>query len=357
MPGFRTVKLAHLMAGAEAGGAELFYERLCAALARTGDEVLPIIRRNAARAARLQAAGLGPVQLGFGGRLDLLTRVRAGRSMRAFAPRVAVAWMGRAARFAPTGPWVLLGRLGGYYDLRQFARCDHLAGNTQGMVDWIRARGFPAERVHLLPNFAPDLAGAAPAVLPVPAGARVVLAMGRLHRNKGFDLLIGAVSRLPGVHLVIAGEGAERVGLQRLASHAGVAVRVHFLGWRDDTAALLAACDVLVCPSRSEPLGNVVLEAFSARRPVVASMADGPRVLIESGRTGVLVAGESAIALAAGIEGVLQRPAQADAMAAAARARFDTVHAEAPVMARWREVLAGLEKAARGGIDVLRETV
>ena len=125
----------------------------------------------------------------------------------------------------------------------------------------------------------------------------------------------------------------------------GVAARVHFLGWRTDIAALLAACDVLACPSRSEPLGNVVLEAFSAGRPVVAAMADGPRELIESGRTGVLVAGESAIALAAGIESVLQRRAMTDAMVAAARARFEAVHAQAPVLAQWRHFLATVDKA------------
>ncbi len=339
------MRVAQLMAGAATGGAELFFERLCAGLVRAGDEVLPLIRTDAARAGRLAATGLAPVQLGFGGRADLWTRWRAARALRRFAPRVAVAWMGRAARHAPRGPWVLVGRLGGYYDLRQFARCDHLVGNTQAMVDWIVAQGAPPHRVHLLPNFVTDLAGAAPAVLPVPEGAPVVLAMGRLHRNKGLDLLIAAASRLPGVHVAIAGDGPERVGLERLAQHAGVASRVHFLGWRTDTASLLAACQVVACPSRSEPLGNVVLEAFAARRPVVASMAEGPRALIESGRTGVLVAGESAIALAAGIEGVLSRPVQAAAMVQAARQRYEQDFSEPAVVARWREFLGRVEHA------------
>jgi glycosyltransferase involved in cell wall biosynthesis len=244
---------------------------------------------------------------------------------------------------------VLVGRLGGYYDLRQFAHCDHLVGNTQGVVDWILARGFPPSRVHLLPNFAPDfardLASTALAELAVPPRTPLVLAMGRLHRNKGFDVLIAAISRLPGVHAAIAGEGPERVALERLASHAGIANRIHFLGWRTDTAALLAACDVLVCPSRSEPLGNVILEAFSARRPVVAAMAEGPRGLIESGRTGVLVAQESAIALAAGIEGVLRNPEQSAAMVRAAREHYETTFAEPAVMAKWQDFLQRVEKA------------
>lgn len=341
-----SLRTAQLIAGAEAGGAELFFERFCAALEAAGDEVLPVIRHDAGRNARLRAAGLSPVQLGFGGALDFWTRGRIARRLAGFAPRVAVAWMGRAARHAPAGPWVLVGRLGGYYDLRQFARCDHLVANTPALADWIREQKvFAAERVHYLPNFSPDFSGGAPARLPVPAGAKLVLAMGRLHRNKGFDVLIAAVGRLPGVHAAIAGEGPERVALDRLAQHSGVADRVHFLGWRTDTAALLAACDVLACPSRSEPLGNVILEAFSARRPVVAAMAEGPRALIESGRTGVLVAQESAIALAAGIEGVLKNPGQSAAMVAAARRRYEVDYSEAAVMAQWRNFLERVEKA------------
>jgi glycosyltransferase involved in cell wall biosynthesis len=332
------------MAGAKEGGAELFYERLCIGLHSAGDSVQPLIRRNAARALRLREAGLQPRELGFGGSLDLLTRPRLAAAMRRFSPRVAVAWMGRAARHAPTGPWVLVGRLGGYYDLRQFARCDHLLGNTQGMVDWIVSRGFPPARVHRLPNFSPDCAGAAPAALPVPAGVPVVLAMGRLHRNKGFDILLPALTRLPGVHAVIAGEGPERAGLDLLAAQVGVADRVHFLGWRTDTAALLAACDVLVCPSRSEPLGNVILEAFSAGKPVVAAMAAGPLELIESGRTGVLVPVESGIALAAGIEGVLHNASMARALAEAGRRRYDDAFSEAAVIGQWRRFLATVEK-------------
>jgi glycosyltransferase involved in cell wall biosynthesis len=338
------MRTAHLMAGAAEGGAELFFERLIPALAASGEEVLPVIRRNRARAARLAEAGVAPVQLGFGGRLDLVTRWRAGRALRRFGPRVVVAWMGRAARHAPAGDWVMVGRLGGTYSLEQFARCDHLVGNTPGMVDWIVRQGFPAGRVHLLPNFVADVAGAAPSVLPVPAGAPVVLAMGRLHRAKGFDVLLAALTRLPGVHAVIAGDGPERAALMRLAAQAGVADRAHFLGWRRDTASLLAACDVLVCPSRAEPLGNVVLEAFSAGKPVVAAMAEGPAWLLGGGQRGVLVPVESGIALAAGIEGMLGNPEMAARMAAAGRAHFEVAFSEASVVASWRQFCATVER-------------
>ncbi len=347
------------MAGAPEGGAELFFERLSMALHRAGDSVLPVVRRDAGRVARLRAAGLAPAELGFGGALDVLTGARLRGVLRRFAPRVAVAWMGRAAWFAPRGEWVLVGRLGGYYDLSRFRRCDHLVANTRGLAAWVVAQGWPGAHVRHLPNFVPDLAGAAawsrgmagpgrlagaPGRLAVPEGAPMVLALGRLHRNKGFDVLVRAMRALPGVHAVIAGEGPERRALERLARGEGVAGRVHLPGWVQDGAGLLAACDVLVCPSRREPLGNVVLEAFSAARPVVAAAAAGPVELVEDRRTGMLVAVEDDVALAGAIGAVLGDRALAARLAAAGRAEFERAHAQAPVLAQWRAFLGSVER-------------
>ncbi len=339
------MKLAQVMAGSPAGGAELFYERLTAALGRAGDEVTAIIRRDPARAERLRAVGLQPIELRFGGPLDVLTGPRLGRALRAAEPRVVVAWMNRAARFTPNGDWVLVGRLGGYYDLSYYRRCDHLVGNTRDIVDWIVGQGWPADRTHYLPNFVDDLADARPAALPVPTGRRILLGLGRLHRNKGFDVLIRAMRALPDAHAVIAGEGPERGALEALARETGVADRVSFPGWRTDTAALFAAADVFVCCSRHEPLGNMVLEAWSARRPVVAAAAQGPKELIVPDETGILVPIDDSDRLAAGIRRVLDNAETTKRLAEAGRRRYEADFAEAPVVARWRDFLTTVEKA------------
>lgn len=334
--------MAHVMAGAPRGGAELFYERITAALAQAGETIFPIIRTDPARATRLEAARLCPIQLRFGGPLDLLTRPRLRSRLRALAPNLVMAWMGRAAAATPRGDWVLVGRLGGRYDLRRFQRCDHLVANTHGLARWITEQGWPAARTHVLPNFVPSMQGAAPARLPVPPGSPVVLALGRLHRNKAFDVLVRALPRLPGIHAVIAGEGPERDALLSLARREAVADRLHLIGWQPDTAALLAAADLLVCPSRVEPLGNVVLEAFSAAIPVVAAASDGPRETIRANETGLLVPIDDAEALATSIATVLGTPAFAAALAAAGHAEWAAHHAEAAVVARWRHRLATL---------------
>ena len=336
------MRIAHVMAGARTGGAELFFERLTASMQRAGESVLPVIRRDAGRAGRMAAAGVAPVELGFGGALDLLTPGRLGRVLQRFEPEVVVAWMNRAARAVRRDGWVTAGRLGGYYDLKNYRSCDHLIGNTRGIVAWVREQGWPAERVHYLPNFAPDLEGAAAAAMPE---GRVLLALGRLHRNKGFDVLIRAMALVPEAQVVIAGDGPERGALTALAQAEGVADRVHMPGWQQDTGALLAGCEILVCPSRHEPLGNVVIEAFSARRPVVAAAVAGPVEVIDPGRTGLLVPPEDPARLAAAIRTVLADQGLASGLAEAGRAEWARSFAEAPVVARWQDAMRMIAEA------------
>ena len=335
------------MAGAPIGGAEAFFERATIALHQAGEQVLPVIRRDAERAARLRDAGLQPVELAFGGALDLFTKPRVQRALQDFKPDVVMAWMQRAARFTPKGPWVLVGRFGGYYDLKYFRHCDHLVANTHDLVRAITAEHWPPARVHYLPNFVEDFASAAPADLPAASSTPRLLAMGRLHPNKGFDVLLRAIALLPRGHLYLAGAGPEEAALRALVAELGITDRVSFLGWRRDIGALLAAADIFICSSRHEPLGNIVLEAWSAAKPVIAAAAQGPSELISDGADGLLVAREDAPALAAAIAELTANPERAAALAAAGRAHFAATFAEAPVIAHWRRVLAELKPAGR----------
>jgi glycosyltransferase involved in cell wall biosynthesis len=241
----------------------------------------------------------------------------------------------------------LVGRFGGYYDLKYFRHCDHLVANTHDLLHAITAQHWPPARVHYLPNFVEDFAGSTPADLPAASNAPRLLAMGRLHPNKGFDVLLRALALLPRGHVYLAGAGPEEAALRALATELGVADRVSFLGWRRDVGALLAAADIFICSSRQEPLGNIVLEAWSATKPVIAAAARGPSELISDGKDGVMVAREDAPALAAAIASLAENPERAAALAAAGRAHFATAFAEAPVIARWRRLLAELTPAGR----------
>jgi glycosyltransferase involved in cell wall biosynthesis len=85
--------------------------------------------------------------------------------------------------------------------------------------------------------------------------------------TRGFDVLLRAIAMLPRGHLYLAGAGPEDAALRALAGELGITRRVSFLGWRRDVGSLLATADIFICSSRHGPLGNIVLEAWSAARP------------------------------------------------------------------------------------------
>ena len=345
-PPASSLRVAHVMAGAVSGGAELFFERLSVAQAQAGLSVLPVIRRDEARAARMTAGNLPPVQLGFGGLTDFNTRPQLRRHLTAFKPRVTVAWMNRAARLTPVGDWILAGRLGGFYNLSYYKSCDHLIGNTHGLVTWMKEQGWPADRVHYLPNFADDLTNV-PATRPagLPDNVPFFLALGRLHTNKAFDVLIRAMRHLPHIHGVICGEGPERQALEDLARKEGVADRLLMPGWATQPGGLIRASSVLVCPSRHEPLGNVVIEGFSATRPVVAAASQGPSELIRHGENGLLAPVEDDRALAEQIARAMEDKILAERVALAGRADYDNIFSTGPVLSAWSDFLSTAEKA------------
>src|SRR5262249_10956102 len=85
-----------------------------------------------------------------------------------------------------------------------------------------------------------------------------------------------------------AGDGPLEAQLKKLAADLGVASRVRFLGWRTDRSALLRAADVCVLPSRYEPFGTVILEAWAAKTAFVACASAGPASHVTDGVNGLL---------------------------------------------------------------------
>lgn len=321
------MKLYQAMAGARIGGAEAFFERLAPALQQTALTQQVAIRRHPRRGRLLREAGIDTSEFRFGGALDVLTPMRLSRAVRRFAPDLLLTWMNRATALAPRGPWVHAARLGGYYNLKYYRHCDHLIGNTEHIVAYLRDQGVPSAQTHYLPNFVSDRRAPpeSRAAHDTPEGVPLALGLGRLHRNKGFDVLLEAVARCPGQWLWLAGSGPEEAALRAQARHLGIADRVRFLGWRDDPAPLYAACDHFVCSSRIEPLGNIVIEAWAQQRPVLAARASGPEALIQDGADGLLVPLEDADALAGALTAI-RDPNLAGALATAGheayRARF-----------------------------------
>lgn len=157
----------------------------------------------------------------------------------------------------------------------------------------------------------------------------LVLAVGRLHQQKGLDVLVRAAAgwrdRTPVPCVAIAGSGP----LQRRLAHqiAGTGAPVTLLGRRDDVADLLAAADVVVLPSRWEARALVAQEAMWAGRPLVATAVGGLPGLVADGA--VLVAPDDPDALDIAVRRLLDHPEQAALLAARGRARAGTWPTEA----------------------------
>lgn len=335
------------MAGAEVGGAEAFFVRLVCALARAGTPEHAAIRSHRSREDALASAGVPVTALPFSGKFDLTTKKSLKRLAKEFGPDVVMVWMNRAARVAPKGDWTVVGRLGGYYKLKNYKRCDHLVANTEDIRRYLISEGWPADRAWVLPNFVDDrsLPPVNRADFDTPSDVPLILCMGRLHVNKAFDTALSVLERVPRAYLWIAGDGREEAALKEQARRLGVAGRVRFLGWRDDPPALLASADVFLCSSRHEPLGNIVLDAWAHGVPVVAARSQGPTQLIEDGRTGLLAPVDDADALAQAIRRLIDAPALGQDLAGNAHAVFLQRFSEGPVVTAYQDFF---ERVKRG---------
>lgn len=342
------MRLLQVMAGARQGGAETYFVNLAIAFQAAGIEQQVVIRRHAERAAMLRQGGVEPVELKFGGALDIITPWQLRGIARRQRPDIVMTWMSRASEKMPRGPYPIVARLGGYYDLKHYRKADWLVANTPDIARHCVAAGFRADRVRSIANYGRfEVASPQPrAELDTPASAPLLLAMGRLHKNKAFDVLLHSLAELPEAYLWLAGEGDERAALQALAESLGVARRVRFLGWRNDREALAAACDVYVVPSRHEPFGNVILDAWGAGKPLVASASQGPKQYVVEGESGILVPVEDHRALAAAIREVLTLPELAQKLGAAGKAQFTRDHSEAAVVATWRRFFEEVQACA-----------
>jgi glycosyltransferase involved in cell wall biosynthesis len=163
--------------------------------------------------------------------------------------------------------------------------------------------GLEQGSIQVIPNVLPGIDVPSPAERSS-AGSTVAFA-GRLVPEKGVDVLLRALARLPDVHAMIIGAGPEEHALRLLAEELGIQERVALLGWRDDAVRLVATSAVFVLPSRTEASPVAVLEAMAASIPVVATDVGSVSELVIDGETGLLVQPDDADALAAAIRRLL----------------------------------------------------
>jgi glycosyltransferase involved in cell wall biosynthesis len=162
--------------------------------------------------------------------------------------------------------------------------------------------------------------------LGLPQDGFFLCAAGRLSPEKGHRYLLHAIAnlsrRIPGLQLVLLGEGQERARLEKQAEELGIGKHVIFAGFRKDIRPWIQACDLLVNPSLTEGTPNVVLEAMALGTPVIATRVGGLPDLIEHLISGVLVAPGDSDSLAAAIHASFASPAERLSLAQNAQKRL-----------------------------------
>jgi GalNAc-alpha-(1->4)-GalNAc-alpha-(1->3)-diNAcBac-PP-undecaprenol alpha-1,4-N-acetyl-D-galactosaminyltransferase len=231
-------------------------------------------------------------------------------------------------------PWRLLRRV-------CYSSAYAVVAQTQDAARWLQ-RSCRAQ-VKVIPNFLWDL--------PRPQCDRepMIIAVGRLSTEKGFDLLLKAFARIapnfPSWRLCIIGEGAERQALTRLRDGLNLSGRVEFVGEVQQVELWMARAGLLVHPSRREGFPNAVLEAMGMGLAVVcANCRAGPSELIEDGINGRLVPVDDVDALVRAMSELMIAPQLRERIGCEARKVRDQ-YAQDAIMDKWQSLLpAGLQQ-------------
>jgi glycosyltransferase involved in cell wall biosynthesis len=173
---------------------------------------------------------------------------------------------------------------------RKLAAADMIVCVSEALRAEAIDHGVPPEKLIHVPNFITDAS-------PMPRAQLwrkppVIGFLGRLMPVKGVDLLIEALAALKsaGVQFAvrIGGDGPQRRAMVELAHKHQISDHIQWLGWVDDLQSFYESIDILCVPSRAESFGLVILDAFHAGKPVVATRTIGPSSLVADKKNGLL---------------------------------------------------------------------
>lgn len=336
------MKVHHYHFGKD-GGAEKFFVHLVGALGRRGVEQSAVIRPN-----RIWRKDIAPyatlIESNFRNLSPdrLLLPLKVASMAKREKPHALFSWATRASRLMPAYKGCIkLSRLGDYpTNLSYFKNTDILVCNTPGIADHVRNKLGWTRGVEVISNFT-DTDMVTPAVrasVDTPEGVPVVMTMARFVKRKRMHLLIEAMVSVPDTYLWIAGDGEEREALEALVRERGLGERIRFLGWQKDARPYVAAADMFVMPSSHEPLGNVILEAWAQKKPVVSSRAEGPTWFMRDGENGLLVDIDDTAGFARAINQLNADRALADRVAAGGYATLMQQFSEEAVASAYIEL-------------------
>lgn len=301
------------MASAPDGGAEMTMMDSVLALANMGDITQYIVTRNNNdwRLKQFSEAGIGYATTNLNPTLPSLSRFKLARVIDRFRPDVIQYWKSRAGRFTFSRHKMRsVAWHGGTARMHRLGGCDWHLGSSAGVIADFLTGGVEEAHAFLVPPFSGGVETAPlhRSELGVPEGAPLGLVLSRLHAKKGLTTLLDAVRMVDDVHVLIAGDGSMRGALEAQIKAQRMDDRVRLLGWRNDRLALIQLADFVICPSRIEPFGKTIIDAWSASKAVIAADATGPSTLITPGDTGLIFRRGDDEALARAIQQLIDFP-------------------------------------------------
>ncbi|MFQ5796122.1 MAG: glycosyltransferase family 4 protein [Candidatus Bipolaricaulia bacterium] len=176
--------------------------------------------------------------------------------------------------------------------------------------------------------------------------------IGRLSKEKRISLLLEAAARLPNtVSVIIIGDGKERGALEQLARRLGLAERVIFTGFIDNTPDHLEMLDIYVSTSEAESFGLATLEAMSAGKPIVASDLAATQEVV--GESGLLFQRSSLTDLVSKLSLLIERPDLRGGLGQKARARFQQRFSVDQMVERTEQLYERLPGKVLNGSDTI----
>lgn len=297
--------IINLMLGAKRGGLEQAAIDYAEALALTDLPHHTIVPPDSWVLPQLERLGLPVSTLHQRGGWDLRAAWTLRRRVRQLDATAVICHGNRAISLALLARAVRVIAVAHNYKTKRYANAEACFAITRHALDQL-ATCLPREKLFLMPNMVRASGTAPHARFQRPP---VLGSMGRFVAKKGFALLIEALAILHrrGVDFraTIGGGGPEESALHAAIAHHGLGDRITLTGWIDDKAAFYAGIDLFILPSHHEPFGIVLIEAMEAGLPVIATAAEGPREIIESGVTGTLTPLGDADALANAIGAAL----------------------------------------------------
>ncbi|MGR3616283.1 MAG: glycosyltransferase [Paracoccaceae bacterium] len=328
-------KILHVHFGKE-GGAERFFVALAQAFERHGVEQQFIVRPNQSWTPTIKAIGeVTPGNFSHWMAATGILQWKMRQICRNWQPDAILAWMPRASRLLPPKTdAVRLTRLGDFpTSLKYFTNTDVVVGNLPAIGTHVQSLGWTGA-VATVSNFPRPITPK-----PVSRAAHdtsddvfLAVAGGRFVTRKGMDIAIRATAKTPGAWLWLLGTGPEEEALRNLAAELNVADRVKFIGWVDEAIHYIAAGDAFIMPSRHEPLGNMLLEAWRAGVPSVSTRSEGPDWYMRDGVDGIVTEIDDVDAVAAGLAEIRDNPEKAALFAHNASDRLDEMFSEKAVV-------------------------